>query len=245
MDFCGPSAGPNFSLRPEGRTFFFPKGKRFRPPVLFSAAQPPRPFWAAPTSVGVRRREPVCGATVVYSIKKGPHCAVRSGGAKRTGRLAVQEKSARGSEGYCPTGRRGRAPWTPNKVCGKSPVQKEGVYGGTWFPRQIARGPRCGAALHFRRNAAIVGVSGHIPASGRTTGILAPTIFLWYRQAAPSLFLKKRWWGRKHPSWRGLEMRPAAAEIGLAASAARVSPSVGFADSSPVRERRDEVHPSP
>ena len=24
-----------------------------------------------------------------------------------------------------------------------------------------------------------------------------PTIFLWYRQAAPSLFLKKRWWGRK------------------------------------------------
>ena len=126
-----------------------------------------------------------------------------------------------------------------------TPVQKEGVYGGTWFPRQIARGPRCGAALHFRRNAAIVGVSGHIPASGRTTGILAPTIFLWYRQAAPSLFLKKRWWGRKHPSWRGLEMRPAAAEIGLAASAARVSPSVDFADSSPVRERRDEVHPSP
>ena len=40
-------------------------------------------------------------------------------------------------------------------------------------------------------------------------------------------------------------MRPAAAEIGSAASAARVSPSVGFADSSPVRERRDEVHPSP
>ena len=36
------------------------------------------------------------------------------------------------------------------------PVQEEGVYGGTWFPRQIARGPRCGAALHFRRNAAIV-----------------------------------------------------------------------------------------
>ena len=40
------------------------------------------------------------------------------------------------------------------------PSKKEGVYGGTWFPRQIARGPRCGAALHFRRNAAIVGVSG-------------------------------------------------------------------------------------
>ena len=35
------------------------------------------------------------------------------------------------------------------------PSKKEGVYGGTWFPRQIARGPRCGAALHFRRNAAI------------------------------------------------------------------------------------------
>ena len=49
----------------------------------------------------------------------------------------------------------------------------------------------------------LCGVSGRISASGRTTGFLAPTIFLWYRQAAPSLFLKKRWWGRKHPSWRG------------------------------------------
>ena len=49
----------------------------------------------------------------------------------------------------------------PRRECGsksndeKSLVQKEGAYGGTWFPRQIARGPRCGAALHFRRNAAI------------------------------------------------------------------------------------------
>ena len=71
----------------------------------------------------------------------------------------------------------------------QTPVQEEGVYGGTWFhspprmvrrgprwnglwslhswssrrlarhwPRwQIARGPRCGAALRFRRSAAIVG----------------------------------------------------------------------------------------
>ena len=54
--------------------------------------------------------------------------------------------------------------WVARCLTGpKSLVQKEGVYGGTWFPRQIARGPRCGAALHFRRNAAM-GVQGAHPA---------------------------------------------------------------------------------
>ena len=46
------------------------------------------------------------------------------------------------------------------------------------------------------------GVSGRILASGRIARFLAPTIFLWYRQAAPSLFVKKRWWGRPSPAWK-------------------------------------------
>ena len=43
------------------------------------------------------------------------------------------------------------------------------------------------------------GVLGRISASGRQKCFRAPAIFLWYRQAAPSLFLKKRWWGRPFP----------------------------------------------
>ena len=78
-------------------------------------------------------------------------------------RLAVPEKNRRGSRCPLPLLKPKSTPDTPAQLAGsaftqpKSPVQKEGVYGGTWFPRQIARGPRCGAALHFRRNAAIVG----------------------------------------------------------------------------------------
>ena len=53
------------------------------------------------------------------------------------------------------------------------------------------------------------GVSGRVLASGRMTGNLAPTIFLWYRQAAPSLFVKKRWWGRPSPTRSVGSPRPA------------------------------------
>ena len=75
---------------------------------------------------------------------------------------AAPEKNRRGSRCPLPLLKPKSTPDTPTGLAGsaftqpKSPVQKEGVYGGTWFPRQIARGPRCGAALHFRRNAAIV-----------------------------------------------------------------------------------------
>ena len=53
--------------------------------------------------------------------------------------------------------RTGKAPLYKGSFGLKNLGPQEGAYGGTWFPRQIARGPRCGAALHFRRNAAIWG----------------------------------------------------------------------------------------
>ena len=53
-------------------------------PILFSAAKPPRPIWAAP-----RVRRPTQGAPVwgdrSLSNKRGPRCAVRSGEQKRMG----------------------------------------------------------------------------------------------------------------------------------------------------------------
>ena len=50
----------------------------------------------------------------------------------------------------------------PHKVCGKCfhpakvPCPKRRGLRGNMVPRQIARGPRCGAALRFRRSAAIL-----------------------------------------------------------------------------------------
>ena len=35
-DGSAPQARPSFSMRPRGRVFFFPKGKRPQPPILFS-----------------------------------------------------------------------------------------------------------------------------------------------------------------------------------------------------------------
>ena len=72
---------------------------------------------------------------------KGDPAAPRAVGNKENGPLARSKReNARGSEGYCHSGRRGRPPGPPTKSVGKSPVQKEGVYGGTRFPRKIARG---------------------------------------------------------------------------------------------------------
>ena len=94
---------------------------------------------------------------------------------KRWCRLAVPEKNRRGSRCLLPLLKQKSTPDTPTRLAGsaftqpKSPVQKEGVYGGTWFPRQIARGPRCGAALHFRRNAAIVGGCEALPLGEETS----------------------------------------------------------------------------
>ena len=113
-----PQARPNLSMRPEGALLTPSKRGASQPPILFSAAQPPRPFWAAPTSVGVRRREPLGGATGVYSIKRGPHCAARSG---------EQRERARGIDTHCPT-RSAKGPLDPHNrgasaeaQCGTAP----------------------------------------------------------------------------------------------------------------------------
>ena len=57
----------------------------FSKPVLWTATPWAVFFYGASAprrECGVRRREPLCGATGVYSIKR-PRCAVRSGGGKK------------------------------------------------------------------------------------------------------------------------------------------------------------------
>ena len=74
----GPGGRPHL---PEWHSSSVPPGAfslgPLQRPVLFSAAKPPRPIWAAP-QVRRRRREPVCRATGVYQIKGAPAalCAV-------------------------------------------------------------------------------------------------------------------------------------------------------------------------
>ena len=127
-------------------------------------------------------------------------------------------------------------PWTPTKSAEESPVQKEGVDGGTWFhspprcarrgpqwdglwslhswssrrlarhwPRwQIARGPRCGAALRFRRSAAIVGVQGDYRTFRWGTHLQSPwRVLSWTAPAARSLCfpLRAAQWGPLLIEW--------------------------------------------
>ena len=80
-----------------------------------------------------------------------------------------------------------------------SPVNSFFLDGGFWLGEGASR--------------ALGGVPGRIPASGRQKSFRAPAIFLWYRQAAPSLCsplraaqkrrggcaAEKRWWGRPFP----------------------------------------------
>ena len=88
----------------------------------------------------------------------------RGGFAARDGAAgAVQERTRQGGMKLTAPPEDEIPPWTLTGLGEggaftqpKSPVQEEGVDGGTWFPRQIARGPRCGAALRFRRSAAIL-----------------------------------------------------------------------------------------
>ena len=73
-------------------------------PSKRGASQPPFSFRrrsrhgaSAPRrKCGVRRREPLCGATGVYSIKRGPRCAARSGEQRERAAGAVQERTRQG-----------------------------------------------------------------------------------------------------------------------------------------------------
>ena len=81
--------------------FFFPKRGASQPPILFSAAEPPRPFWAAP-----QMRRPTQGACVSGDRslfnQKGSPLRHAQWGAKRWCRLAVPEKNRRGPEALLP-----------------------------------------------------------------------------------------------------------------------------------------------
>ena len=198
------ATGGDGRARPRAAGRWNPPSRRKdgRPHHLFSAAQPPRRYRTPRRKCGVRRREPVGRATGVYSIKRGPPCAARSGEQRDGAAWRYQRKIAGAQKLFCLPEAEMR-PGLPQSLPGsaltqpKSPVPKEGAYGGTWFhspprcarrgpqwdglwslhswssrrlarrwPRwQIARGPRCGAALHFRRNAAIGGPGGrpHLP----------------------------------------------------------------------------------
>ena len=83
MDLCTRArAGPDFSLRPEGRTFSSPRGSAFGPPFSFRRRSRHGPSGPR-RKCGVRRREPAPRATRVYEIKRGPRSAVRCGEQKR------------------------------------------------------------------------------------------------------------------------------------------------------------------
>ena len=137
-----PQARPNLSMRPEGALLTPSKRGASQPPVLFSAAEPPRRFCAAPTSVGVRRRKPVCRATGVYSIKKGPRCAARSGKQRERAAGAVQERKRQGHQGSMPYMKREWAPGPPQsrRFCGSAMRHRTAgrarFDGGTMFPRK-------------------------------------------------------------------------------------------------------------
>ena len=161
--------------------FFLSQGEVLPAPILFSAAQPPRPFWAEPTSVGVRRREPVCQATGVYSIKRGPRCAARSGEQRERAAGAVQERTRQGdnrgisAEMQCGTASRAARDFT-GEPC--SPVNPFFLDGGFWLGESASRKLSGG-----------VGGAFWLPEEQKASK--PPTIFLWYRQAAPSLSKKE------------------------------------------------------
>ena len=161
--------------------FFLSQGEVLPAPILFSAAQPPRPFWAEPTSVGVRRREPVCQATGVYSIKRGPRCAARSGEQRERAAGAVQERTRQGdnrgisAEMQCGTASRAARDLT-GEPC--SPVNPFFLDGGFWLGESASRKPGGGVGGAFLLQ------EGQMASK-------PPTIFLWYRQAAPSLSKKE------------------------------------------------------
>ena len=145
-------------IAPGGAHFFFPKGKRLRPPVLFS-------------------RE------------------------KRTGRLAVQERTRQGAnrgisaEMQCGTAPRAARDLTGEPCSPVNPFFLDGRFG-------LGEG-----ASH-----ALGGVSGRISASCRQKCFWAPAIFLWYRQAAPSLS-KKEMVGPEAPLLEGVRSAPSGRKI--------------------------------
>ena len=143
-DGSAPQARPSFSLRPKAAFFTPSKRGASQPPILFSAAEPPRRFYAAPTSVGVRRREPVCRATGVYSIKRGPRCAARSGEQRDGAAWRYQRKIAGARKPFCLPEAEMR-PGTPRSLSGSTPLgggKKRALWAQNRAWPRSARNPR-------------------------------------------------------------------------------------------------------
>ena len=139
------------------------------------AAQPPRRFCAAPTSVGVDAGSPCVGRPESIP-SKGVPAALRAVGNKRERAAgAVQERKRQGANrGISAEMQCGTAPRAARDLTGEpcSPVNP------FFLDERFGLGEGASHALG--------GVSGRISSSCRMTGFPAPTIFLWYRQAAPS-----------------------------------------------------------
>ena len=91
---------PKLFYAPQRAHFFLPQGEVLPSPP-FSFRRRSRHGASAPRrKCGVRRREPVCRATGVYSIKRGPRCAARSGEQRERAAGAVQERTRQGHR--CP-----------------------------------------------------------------------------------------------------------------------------------------------
>ena len=172
MDLCTRArAGPDFSLRPKGALFSFPRGSASQPPILFS-------------------RE------------------------KRTGRWSGPRENAPGGQSrhFCGNAVR-------HRTAGRARFD-----GGTMFPRNpFFLDGRFG--LGEGASHALGGVPGHLSASGRQKSFRAPAIFLWYRQAAPSLS-KKEMVGPTVPASAACEKLPSppAAEVLVPARGTPPSP---------------------
>ena len=116
---------PGLFFAPRGRRRFFPKGKCSQPPILFSAAQPPRPFLAAPQ---VRRpTQGACGSgdRSLFN-QKGPPLRRAQWGTKRTGRWSGPRENAPGGQSrhFCGNAVR-------HRIAGRARFD-----GGTMFPRK-------------------------------------------------------------------------------------------------------------
>ena len=195
-------------MRPEGRTFFFPKGKRFpAPPFSFvphCAQRSGGPF------LFHRLRSPHTGAPCVGRRTRGAAQMGRGGFAaeKRTGRWSGPRENAPGGtrisappedeDGPLDPHLAGRVRFTKDCVGCRGALLLQVGLRASW-PRRFFSG----TARRHR-----LGPSGPRRKCGVRRREPAPRATRVYEikrgpRSAVRCGEQKRWWGRKHPSWRG------------------------------------------
>ena len=201
-----PQARPNLILRPKGALFSSPKGSAFGPPFSFvphCAQRSGGPFYfidsGRPTQ-GLPASDAALAARPRWAVAASPPKRERAAG-------AVQERTRQGAnrgisaEMQCGTASRAArdlpARPVPRKTAGAPGMERPEFIPSGSPPHHARRGMEpCSPVNPFFLDGrfglgegashALGGVSGRILASGRIARFLAPTIFLWYRQAAPS-----------------------------------------------------------